>query len=128
MPVSDKLKEAAHSVGAHRITTHPFTGTVRVQRDGRELAASERAVALEETGLPTRYYLPREDVRTELLEPSATTSHCPFKGDATYFSVPGARDAFWVYESPSEEDALPIAEMLAPWPGRVDVIVDGEPV
>ena len=110
---------------AHRITTRPFTGTVRVRRDGQDLAVSNRAVALDETGLPTRYYLPREDVRTDLLDPSATTSHCPFKGDATYLSAPGAKDAFWVYESPSEDDALPIAGMLAPWPGRVEVIVDG---
>ncbi len=125
MAASDTLKKAAHAVGAHRIETRPFPGHVRVERDGRVLAGSDRAVALEETGLPTRYYLPREDVRTDLLEPSGTTSHCPFKGDATYLSAPGAKDAFWVYESPSEEDALPIARMLAPWPGRVDVIVDG---
>jgi uncharacterized protein (DUF427 family) len=127
MAVSDKLKKAAHAVGAHRIATSAFTGQVRVERDGRVLAASDRAVALEETGLPTRFYLPREDVRMDLLAPSETTSHCPFKGDATYFSAPGAKDAFWVYESPSEQDASPIAGMLAPWPGRVDVIVDGKP-
>jgi len=127
MPGSDTLKEAAHAVGAHRITTRPFTGHVQVQRDGRVLAASDRAVALEETGLPTRFYLPREDVRMDLLAPTETTSHCPFKGDATYFSAAGVKDAFWVYESPSEEDALPIAGMLAPWSGRVDVIVDGKP-
>ena len=90
--------------------------------------APDRAVALGETGLPTRFYLPRDDVQMDLLAPSETTSHCPFKGDATYFSAPGAKDAFWVYESPSEEDALPIAGMLAPWPGRVDVIVDGKPI
>jgi uncharacterized protein (DUF427 family) len=113
-------------IAAHRITTHPTTHAIRVELSGTLLAASERAVALEETGLPTRYYLPRDDVRMELLEPSDTTSHCPFKGDATYYSVDGAKDAFWVYESPSEEDALPIAGMLAPWPGRVDVIVDGD--
>ena len=111
-------------MGAHRVTTRPFTGTVRVRKDGRDLAVSSRAVALDETGLPTRYYLPREDVRMDLLEPSTTTSHCPFKGDATYFSAPGAKDAFWVYESPSEEDAVPIAGLLAPWPGRVEVSVD----
>ena len=128
MAVSDKLKKAAHAVGAHRIATRRFTGDVRVERDGRVLAASNRAVALEETGLPTRFYLPRDDVRMDLLAPSETTSHCPFKGDASYFSAPGAKDAFWVYESPSEEDALPIARMLAPWPGRVDVIVDGNPI
>jgi uncharacterized protein (DUF427 family) len=124
MAVSDNVKKAAHAVGAHRITTHPFGGRVRVERDGEVLADSARAVALEETGLPTRYYLPREDVRTELLTASETTSHCPFKGDATYFSAPGAKDAFWVYESPSEEDALPVAGLLAPWPGRVEVTVE----
>jgi uncharacterized protein (DUF427 family) len=91
------------------------------------LAESHRAVELDETGLPTRFYLPREDVRSDLVAPSATTSHCPFKGDATYLSAPGVDDAFWVYEAPSEEDARPIAGMVAPWPGRVDVIVDGEP-
>jgi uncharacterized protein (DUF427 family) len=123
MASSDTLKKAAHAAGMHRITTHPFAGRVVVEKDGEVLAVSDRAMALEESGLPTRYYLPREDVRTELLEPSATTSHCPFKGDATYLSAPGAEDAFWVYEAPSEEDALPIAGMLAPWPGRVEVDV-----
>jgi uncharacterized protein (DUF427 family) len=125
MAVSETLKKAAHAVGAHRIATRPFAGHVRVEREGRVLAASDRAVALDETGLPTRFYLPRADVRMDLLAPSETTSHCPFKGDATYFSAPGAKDAFWVYESPSEEDALPVAGMLAPWPGRVDVFVEG---
>jgi uncharacterized protein (DUF427 family) len=124
MALTDPIKKAAHAVGAHRITTHPFTGTVRVEKDGELLAESSRAVALEESGLPTRYYLPREDVRMDLLTPSETTSHCPFKGDATYFSAPGADDAFWVYEDPSEAAALPVARMLAPWPGRVDVSVD----
>ena len=94
---------------------------------GEVLADSRRAIALEETGHRTRYYLPREDVRMELLTPSGTTSHCRFKGDATYFSAAGAKDAFWVYEAPSEEDALPVAGLLAPWPGRVEVRVDGEP-
>ena len=127
MPLTDQIKKAAHATGAHRITTHPHAGTVRVEKDGQVLAESSRAVALEETGLPTRYYLPREDVRTDLLTPSATTSHCPFKGDATYFSAPGSDDAFWVYEAPTEEDALPVTGLLAPWPGRVEVTVDGEP-
>jgi uncharacterized protein (DUF427 family) len=127
MAVSDTLKKAAHAVGAHRISTHPCTRRIRVELDGQVLAESDRATALEETGLPTRYYLPRDDVRMDLLAPSDTTSHCPFKGDATYFSAAGAKDAFWVYEAPSEQDAKPIAGMLAPWPGRVDVLVDGEP-
>jgi uncharacterized protein (DUF427 family) len=123
MHATDAIKKAAHAVGAHHITTRPFAGRVRVERDGQLLAESTRAIQLDETGLPPRYYLPREDVRTDLLTPSDTTSHCPFKGDATYFSAPGAPDAFWIYENPSEADALPIAGMLAPWPGRVDVHV-----
>jgi uncharacterized protein (DUF427 family) len=127
MDPPDTLKKAAHAVGAHRITTRPSARHVRVESDGQVLAESDRAMELDETGLPTRFYVPREDVRTDVLTPSETTSHCPFKGDATYLSGPGVADAFWVYEAPSEADAAPIAGLLAPWPGRVDVLVDGEP-
>ena len=125
---SDPLKKAAHAVGAHRISTRPSARRVRVEAGGEVLAESVRAVELDESGLPTRWYLPPEDVRTDLLTASTTTSHCPFKGDATYLSAPGAKDAFWVYDDPSEAHARPIAGMLAPWPGRVDVFVDDEPV
>ena len=127
MDPSETIKKAAHAVGAHRITTRPSARHVRVEAAGQVLADSRRAVELDETGLPTRYYLPREDVRVDLLTPSETTSHCPFKGDATYFSAPQVKDAFWIYENPSEEDARPVAGLLAPWPGRVEVVVDGKP-
>lgn len=128
MTASEKLKQAASAVGAHRISTHPAEGKVVVQAAGQVVAESERAVALEETGIPTRYYLPREDVRTDVLTATDTTSHCPFKGDATYFSAPGVVDAFWVYEQPTEADAQPIAGLLAPYPGRVSITLDGAPV
>jgi uncharacterized protein (DUF427 family) len=111
----------------HRIATRPSTRHVRVERDGQVLADTRRALELSETGHRTRFYLPRKDVRMDLLEPSDTTSHCPFKGDATYFSAPGVGDAFWVYEQPDQPDAEPIAGLLAPGPGRVTVLVDGEP-
>jgi uncharacterized protein (DUF427 family) len=111
----------------HRIDIVHSSRHVRVELDGRTLAESGRPLLLFEPPLPVRYYLPREDVRMDLLTPTQTTSHCPFKGDASYFSAPGAKDAFWVYEAPSEQDAKPIAGLLAPWPGRVEVIVDGEP-
>ena len=127
MEPSETIKKAAHAVGAHRITTRPSEHHVRVEAGGQILADSHRAVELDETGLPTRYYLPREDVRVDMLTRSETTSHCPFKGDATYFSAPQVKDAFWIYENPSEEDARPIAGLLAPWPGRVEVVVDGKP-
>ena len=127
MRIPDVAKRAAHVLRLHRIATRPFAGRVRVELDRQVLAESDRAIALEETGLPTRYYLPRADVRTELLTPSPTASHCPFKGDAVFFSAAGAPDAFWSYEAPSEAAALPIAGRLAPSPDRVDIIVDGEP-
>ena len=108
---------------AHKIATRPSARHVRVELDGQVLAETDRALELEETGLPTRFYIPRDDIRMDLLEPSATTSHCPFKGDATYYSAGGVADAFWVYEAPDQEAARPIAGRLAPWPGRVDVLV-----
>jgi uncharacterized protein (DUF427 family) len=117
------VKRAAHAVGAHRISTRPSDRRVEVRCGGELLAASERAVELHETAAPVRYYLPREDVRMDLLTPGAKTTHCPFKGDATYLSAPGCPDAFWVYEAPAEPDALPIAGLLAPHPGRVEVRV-----
>ena len=87
------------------------------------LAETRRPLVLSEQGLPDRYYLPPEDVRMDLLEPSATTSHCPFKGEASYLSAPGARDAFWFYEQPIEgrDD---ITGFVAPWPGRVEITVE----
>ena len=121
MRVPAFVKRAAHAAGLHRIATRPSDHRVEVRCGGELLAASDRAVELRETAAPVRYYLPREDVRTDLLTASATTTHCPFKGDATYFSAAGCPDAFWVYEAPAEADALPIAGLLAPSPERVEV-------
>jgi uncharacterized protein (DUF427 family) len=123
MGIIDTAKRASARAAGHTITTHPAPGTVRVWHEGTVVAESSRAVALEETGSETRYYLPREDVRVPLL-PSDSTSHCPFKGDASYASIDGVQDAFWVYEDPSEEAAEPVRGLLAPWPGRVEVTVE----
>jgi uncharacterized protein (DUF427 family) len=128
MRVGEILKRAAHAVGLHRISTRACARRVRVVHAGGLLAESGRAVEMRETGLPTRYYLPRADVRMDLLRPSATRSHCPFKGDAIYFSAAGVEDAFWAYDAPTSEAAAPIAGMLAPRPGRVDVVVDDQRV
>ena len=115
------VKRAAHRLGLHRIDTRPWAARVRVLHDGVTLAETDRAIRLEESGSPPRYYIPREDVRLELLTRSATTSHCPFEGDATYWSVPGAQDGLWSYEAPTDSEAQSIAGMLAPSPRRVEV-------
>jgi hypothetical protein len=64
----------------HRVDAIPSERHVRVELDGELLAESRRPLALFESGLPTRWYLPAEDVRQELLEPSDTTTRCPYKG------------------------------------------------
>ncbi|MFE6037119.1 DUF427 domain-containing protein [Streptomyces sp. NPDC056452] len=93
------------STTGHRITVEREAVHVRVVRDGQLLAESHSPLALRETGCPVRYYLPPEDVRTELLAPSETRTHCPFKGDASYWSVPGAADLVWAYPEPKEQVA-----------------------
>src|SRR6266540_481354 len=88
----------------HSITITPADRHVEIVVNGEKVAESDRPVLLEETGLPTRYYLPREDVRADALRPTATESVCPFKGQASYWSVEAGGethdDLVWSYESP----------------------------
>jgi uncharacterized protein (DUF427 family) len=89
----------------HTITVEPEDVHVRVVRDGQVLAESTRPLVLRETGYPARYYLPPQDVRTELLTPSDSTTHCPFKGDASYWSRADAPDLAWAYPEPKPDVA-----------------------
>ncbi|MBT3153557.1 DUF427 domain-containing protein [Streptomyces sp. CHD11] len=84
----------------HRITVEPSDRRVRVVHGGQVLAESDRALVLHETGCPARYYIPPADVRLDLLTPSGTRTHCPFKGDASYWSLPDAPDLVWAYPEP----------------------------
>jgi uncharacterized protein (DUF427 family) len=112
----------------HRIDALPSSRRVRIERDGELLAESSRPVLLFETLLPTRYYLPREDVRVEL-EPSPTRSTCAYKGHASYWSAPvGGRtvpDLAWSYPSPLPEAEV-VRDLVAFFNERVDVVLDGE--
>ena len=109
-----------------RIDILHSTREVRVELDGVELARSRRPLALFETGLPTRWYLPTHDVRTELLTASDTRSTCAYKGHASYLSAAGenGRDIAWVYRSPLRE-AEPVRDMLCFWAERTVTTVDG---
>src|SRR5437879_3568673 len=114
---------------AHEITISPSQLHVEVAVGGVKVAESDRPVLLDETGLPTRYYLPREDVRTELLRPTSRETTCPFKGQASYWSVEvGGEvhdDLVWSYESPIP-DAEGIAGLMSFYNERVELTVDGE--
>jgi uncharacterized protein (DUF427 family) len=101
---------------------------VRVEVDGVVLADTHAPVLLFETGLPTRYYLPEEDVRLDLLTPSANRSHCPYKGDAErYWDFEGHRNGSgiaWSYPDPYPAVGR-IQDRIAFYNELVDVTVDG---
>jgi uncharacterized protein (DUF427 family) len=101
---------------------------IRVEVHGVTVASSTRPWALFETGLPTRWYLPLSDVRTDLLVPSETVTHCPYKGAATYWSldVGGSRyeDFVWCYRAPLPESQK-IAGLACFYNEKVDLYVDG---
>jgi uncharacterized protein (DUF427 family) len=102
---------------------------VRVEIDGVTVAESDQPRLLFETGLPTRYYLPISALRTDLLRPSDTCTHCPYKGTAAYWSVDtGTRvhkDAIWIYRTPLPE-SIKIAGLASFYNERVDIYLDGE--
>lgn len=113
-----------------RVDVLPSSRHVRVVLGGVTIAESRRPRILIETGLPLRYYIPEEDVRMDLLEPSETTTRCPYKGKATYWSVRiGERvfkDSVWSYREPLPACA-PIAHLLCFFNERVDALyVDDE--
>ena len=102
----------------------PAGARVRVTFNGEVIADSRDALVLEEGGYPPVYYLPRKDVKMERLIRTSHTSHCPHKGDATYFSLcngPTARNAVWSYERPLEQ-VKPIRDHLAFYRDKVDSI------
>jgi uncharacterized protein (DUF427 family) len=102
---------------------------VRVEVDGTTVADSARPVILFETGLPPRYYLPLSDIRTDLLTPSDSQTHCPYKGMATYWSVDtghgGYPDLVWTYRAPLAESQK-IAGLACFYNEKVDLYLDGE--
>jgi uncharacterized protein (DUF427 family) len=100
---------------------------VRIEIDGVTVADSTSPRILFETGLPPRYYLPLPDVRTDLLRPSDTVSHCPYKGTAAYWSVDTGtdvhKDVVWIYRTPLPESQK-IAGLAAFYDEKVDVFID----
>ncbi len=100
---------------------------VRVEIDGVTVAESSSARLLFETGLPTRYYLPKTAVRFDLLEPSDTVTRCPYKGRTVHWAatVGGVRkDVAWSYPAPLPESQKVIG-MVAFYNERTDIYVDG---
>jgi uncharacterized protein (DUF427 family) len=112
----------------HRVDTLHSSREVVVSLDGVELARSTRPRLLFETGLPTRYYLPRLDVRADVLRESDTHTVCPYKGVASYHSIEvGGRryqDLAWTYPAPVPE-APKLQGLIAFFNEKLDITVDG---
>lgn len=112
----------------HPITISPNEGRVRVIFAGRTIADTTQALALKEARYPPVYYIPREDADMALFQGSAHRTHCPYKGDARYFSISvdgrNAENAVWSYEAPFPAVAA-IKDNLAFYPDKVDGIEVG---
>lgn len=91
----------------HKVQSLPVRQPMSVTANGELVAESTDVLRLNEDGSPGRFYFPRGDVKMEMLQPSDTTSQCPFKGTARYFNVvlkDGVlHDAVWSYEQPFDE-------------------------
>ena len=109
----------------HPITITSSTKRVRVIVGGQTVADTAHALRLQEASYPAVLYIPRADARMDLFTKTSNASHCPYKGDASYYSVTAggatAANAAWSYETPFPAMAE-IKEYLAFYPNRVDGI------
>jgi len=114
-----------------RVDALPSSRHVVVRIGGTVVADSTRPTILFETGLPPRYYLPADDVRMDLLTTTDTTSGCPYKGFARYWSVEvdgeTHPDLVWGYDDPLPESA-PVKGLMCFYNEKVDLEIDGEPI
>ena len=109
----------------HPITISPNPNRVKVTFGGKVVANSTKALSLKEASYPAVAYIPRADVDMSLLKRTAHSTHCPYKGNASYYSIEAsgkvAENAIWSYEQPFPAMAE-IAGRLAFYPDRVDAI------
>ena len=113
----------------HRVDVLNSSRHVRVELGGVTVAETHRPRLLFETGLPTRYYMPKVDVRMDLLTPTDLRTRCPYKGEAVYWTAEaGGRpyeDVVWSYPAPIPE-CPKIEGLLCFYNERADIFVDGE--
>ena len=109
----------------HKVIEKRLEQRVKVEIGGQVVADSRNVIELDEDGYPPRFYFPRADVHMELLERTATTTKCPFKGTARYFSVHvdgrTLNDAVWTYEEPFDEH-VELQDRIAFWEERIPEI------
>jgi uncharacterized protein (DUF427 family) len=109
----------------HKVRERHLSEPMRVEINGEVVAESSDVIALEEDDHPVRFYFPRTDVRMDKLERTQTTTQCPFKGTAHYYSLrtegEELDDAVWTYEEPYEEH-LELKDRLAFYDDKLPAI------
>src|SRR3954454_6209556 len=112
---------------AHRLFLHPFPRRIRARLNGETVLDTTRGALLHESGILPRFYLPLEDLRADLLERTDHSTHCPFKGDASYWSMRVgdrvAENAVWAYEEPIDEASW-LRGLVSVYPERMDAWLD----
>jgi len=119
--------EVSQPSAGHPITIEPTRGRVQVRVDGELVADTTAALELREATLPAVQYIPLHDVVQDRLTRTDTSTHCPFKGDAGYYSVTTSagttvEDAIWTYEQPYPAVAA-IAGHVAFYPNKAEISV-----
>jgi uncharacterized protein (DUF427 family) len=113
----------------HPITITPSTARVVVTVGGKVIADTTDALDLREASYPVVHYIPRKDVDMAALERTEHGTYCPYKGDASYYSIPAGGErsvnAIWTYEAPHDAVAI-IKDHVAFYPDRVDAIEERE--
>ena len=108
----------------HPISIAPSVQHVRIRAGNVVIADTKRALTLKEANYPSVFYIPREDARLDLVTKTARTTHCPYKGDASYFSINAGDtvldNAIWSYETPFPAMAE-IKDYLAFYPDKVTI-------
>lgn len=112
----------------HKVILKPAGRRVTIRLGDTVVAESDDAVLCEETGHDPVYYLPMTDIRADLFRPTAKSTYCPFKGNASYWTIAAggreAVDAAWSYDLPFDE-AVGLRGHVAFYPGKVDAIETG---
>jgi uncharacterized protein (DUF427 family) len=114
----------------HPITIAPTRGRVQVRVNGQIVADTDRALGLKESSLPVVQYIPMADVVQDLLTRTTTSTYCPYKGEASYYSVTATAgdtvdDVIWTYEQPYPAVAA-IAGHVAFYPDKADISVESD--
>lgn len=116
----------------HTITLEPLAGLVRVETFGQAIVETAQAILLRENRYSPVVYVPRGDVRFDLLKANADMTYCPFKGHASYWDIRVDDDctsaAVWGYDSPYD-DVAQLVDYVAFYPDRVEkILLDGQPL